>query len=114
MGSAHGSIGDGYELQHIQCITNSDGQPPSVSAGMIEVFSLTCSHTNAALRVGGSDLLFDDPTICFNGRVPQPNFVELDASLVDAMRNGTPKPWSSSRKQIMCRWQSPLQTAQSR
>ena len=67
---------------------HSDGQLPSVSAGMIEVFSLTCSHTNAALRVGGNDLPSDDPTLSVNGRVSQPNIAEVDASLADAIENG--------------------------
>jgi len=55
---------------------------------MIEVFSLTCSNTNAALRVGGSDLPADDRTICFNGRASQPKVAEVDAFLADAIENG--------------------------
>jgi hypothetical protein len=83
-----GEVGDGMEEKNVLLVGASDGQLASVAASSLKVFSVTCGHTNQALRVAHSGLSSTDDLVSVAGRVSVGKISDQDPNLGKAIREG--------------------------
>jgi hypothetical protein len=83
-----GEVGDSMELKNALLVDASGGQLASVAASSLKVFSLTCGHTNQALRAAHHGLPSEDDLVSVAGRVSVGKISEQDPNLGRAIREG--------------------------
>ena len=78
------------ESTNIELVNQSAGQLAPVEPGALIQYSLTCSHTNQALRMVLSGVDCDDPDLCQPGstRISRTKLEENDAQLKEALTQG--------------------------
>jgi hypothetical protein len=83
-----GEVGDSMELKNALLVDASGGQLASVAASSLKVFSVTCGHTNQALRAAHHGLPSEDDLVSVAGRVSVGKISEQDPNLGRAIREG--------------------------
>jgi len=94
-------IGDDYESQNARLARESDGQLAPVETGSLRGYSMTCGHTNQALRAVVAEIPCDDPEISVNGYLNKAKFAN-DAVMIENLEAGM--TWRMIKWEVEDKW----------
>ena len=98
---APGARGDAIEKKNIEVVEQSAGKIASVLPGSLKIFTITCGHTNQALRAGDAELPSTEEDLSLNGKLNKVKICGDDQDYLEAMTIGmewTVIPWQIEQK----------------
>ena len=94
-------IGHGQDILQFNegLVASSAGLLPPVNPTKLRFASLSCSHTNAALRCALHEVVSEEELISLNGRVSMSKIQSIDKALFDACNAGL--EWTAIHRDVM-------------
>ena len=80
-------------------VASSGGLLPPVNPTKLRFASLSCSHTNAALRCALHEVVSEEELISLNGRISMSKIQSIDKALFDACHEGL--VWTAIHRDVM-------------
>ena len=80
-------------------VTSSGGLLPAVNPTKLRFASLSCSHTNAALRCALHEVVSDEELVSLDGRISMSKIQSIDKALFDACHAGL--EWTAIHRDVM-------------
>jgi len=85
---APGARGDALEKKNIEVVEQSGGMLAEVQPQSLRIFTITCGHTNQAIRAAVAGIKSDDAELTLDGKLHPPTICGDDDLYLEAMTNG--------------------------